>query len=163
MPLATEVKTSYEVVLRDLQAERDVVQQQLDNLHAQLKEINSGISTVSKRLHPDSPSSHSPLSFRPPNQKYANTSVRWAILDLLADSEAMTTAQIAETIKAGGVPTRASNFVNNVSAVLTTTMKEKHKEVQQLPDGRWELTDNGRNAIAHIRTNPKFRRGLSWS
>jgi len=89
--------------------------------------------------------------------------VRWAILDLLADSEAMTTAQIAETIKAGGVPTRASNFVNNVSAVLTTTMKEKHKEVQQLPDGRWELTDNGRNAIAHIRTNPKFRRGLSWS
>lgn len=75
------------------------------------------------------------------------------------DSEKpMSTAEIAERLKAGGVQTKAANFANNVSAVLSTTMKEQHKEVQQLPDGTWELTDNGESAIEHIRTTPKFRR-----
>ena len=84
-------------------------------------------------------------------------SVRWAILDLLAESEAKTTAEIAEALIAAGVQTRAANFANNVSAVLSSTMKEGHDEVQQLPDGKWQLTENGRSAIEHIRTTPRFQ------
>jgi len=84
-------------------------------------------------------------------------SVRWAVLDLLAESEPKTTAEIAEALIAAGVQTKAANFVNNVSAVLSTTMKEAHSEVQQLADGKWQLTENGRSAIEHIRTTPKFR------
>lgn len=158
MPLTSDLKPHYEAVLHDLQAEHQQVQQQVGSLQARLKELHNSISTLAKRLNPDAPpSSYSPAPSRPPNQKYANMSVRWAILDLLADSQkAMTTAEIADALLAAGVQTRAANFANNVSAVLSTTMREDHNEVQQLPDGKWELTEKGKEAIEYIRTTPKF-------
>ena len=158
MPLTNEVKASYEVVVRDLEAERQKIQEQLGALQARLKELHNSISTLYKRINPDaSPSSQTPAPSRPPNQKYANMSVRWAILDLLVDSQkAMATAEIADALLVAGVQTRAANFANNVSAVLSTTMREEHNEVQQLPDGKWELTEKGKEAIEYIRTTSKF-------
>jgi hypothetical protein len=162
MTLTSDLKANYEAVLRDLEDNRQQVQQQLAVLQAELKQLHNSISTLSKRLNPDAPPR--PLAPpRPQNLKYANISVRWAILDLLNDSQAMATAEIAEALKSAGVQTRAANFANNVSAVLSTTMKE-HGEVQSLPDGKWELTENGKQAIGHIRTTPKFRRDCgTWS
>ena len=160
MPLTTELKSSYEAVLHDLEVERNEAQEQITSLQARLKELHNSISTLTRRLSPDvsvSPSSHSLTPSRLPNRRYASMSVRWAILDLLAESEPKTTAEIAEVLIAAGVQTKAANFANNVSAVLSTTMKEQHKEVQQLPDGKWQLTENGRSAIEHIRTTPRFQ------
>jgi hypothetical protein len=71
----------------------------------------------------------------------------------------MATAPLADALKAAGVQSKAAIFANNVSAVLSTTMKEAN-EVQQLPDGRWELTETGIGKIEHIRATPKFRRGI---
>ncbi len=163
MAPTVELKASYEAVLRDLQTEQQQIQQQLGPLQARLKELHHTINTLSKRVSPDASLSRAPLPFRQPSLKYANMSVRWAILDLLNDSLAMTTPEIAETLKEKGVQTKAANFANNVSAVLSTTMKDKHKEVQQLPDGKWQLNENGKNAITHIRTLPKFRRSYTWA
>jgi hypothetical protein len=67
------------------------------------------------------------------------------------------TAEIAEALIAAGIQTKATNFANNVSAVLSATMKEQHAEVRQLPDGKWELTESGKSAIEHIRTTAKWR------
>ncbi|HLY97685.1 MAG TPA: hypothetical protein VKT33_01330 [Candidatus Angelobacter sp.] len=157
MPLNSETKTHIEAAIKHLADERDQKQQIVTALHTRIKELNSGIATLQSSLTPES--SAYPPSFAPRPLRYENISVRWAILDLLHDSEkAMTTSEIAESLKAAGVQTRAANFTNNVSAVLSTTMKEKHKEVQQLPDSRWELTENGIQAIEHIRTTSKFRR-----
>ena len=156
MPLSSELKAHYDAVLHDLESEKVEVQQQVGALQARLKELHTSILTLSKRLDPNTPLSPSSISSRPPNQKYSNISVRWAILDLLNDSPAMATAEIADTLLKSGIQTRATNFANNVSAVLTTTMKEEHQEVQQLPDGKWELTDKGKDAIEYIRTTSKF-------
>ena len=162
MPLSTELKASFEAVLRALEAERDEAQQQVASLQSRLKELHNSISTLSKRVNPDAPTPTPPSLTLPrqPSRHYAFLSVRWAILDLLAESEPKTTAEIADALIAAGVQTKAANFANNVSAVLSTTMKEQHKEVQQLEDGRWELTKDGRSAIEHIRTTPKFQRGI---
>jgi hypothetical protein len=160
MPLTPELRASYEAVVRDQELERDEVQQQVSAGQARLKELHNSISTLLKRINPDTatiPQSNSVTPSRPPSRKYTFMSVRWAILDLLAESEPKTTAEIAEALIAAGVQTKAANFVNNVSAVLSTTMKEAHAEVQQLPDSRWQLTENGRSAIEHIRSSPKFR------
>lgn len=161
MSLNADVKASYEVVLCDLEAEKQQVQQQLVPLQARLKELHNSIVTLSKKLSPEAPLFRFPTPIRPSSQKYANISVRWAILDLLNDTSSMSTAEIAEALREKGVRTKAANFANNVSAVLTTTMKERHKEVEQLPDGKWQLNVNGKNAIEHIRTTPKFRRGCA--
>ena len=159
MPLSPESKAAHEIVLRDLEEERNEALQQVVAFNNRVKEINQSISTLRRRLNPDGVSSSllSPIPSRLPGKKYAFMSVRWAILDLLAESEPKTTAEIAEALIAAGVQTKAANFANNVSAVLSTTMKEQHNEVQQLQEGKWELTENGKSAIEHIRTTPKFQ------
>jgi len=161
MSLNPELKASYEIVLQDLESERQQVQGQLGPLQARLKELHHSIRTLSDKLYPDTPFLfRSPTPIRPPSLKYASISVRWAILDLLSGTPPMTTAEIAEMLKTKGVRTKATNFVNNVSSVLSTTMKE-HAEVQQLTDGKWQLSDTGKSAIDHIRTTPRFQRGCA--
>jgi hypothetical protein len=74
----------------------------------------------------------------------------------------MTTADIADTLKSEGVVTKATNFTNNISAVLSSTMKGVKGEVAQTSDGKWELTERGRNSIAYVRTSAEFRRRCPW-
>jgi len=159
MALPVEMKTQYEMVILDLETEAKQVKEQLAAMQAKLRELQNSITTLRNRLHPDTPYTPSNnLSPRFQNQKYANISVRWAILDLLKDSSvAMNTAEIAETLKASGIQSRAANFLNNVSAVLSSTMQREHNEVRQVNDGKWELTERGKNAIDHIRSTPKFQ------
>lgn len=157
MPLDNDSKGHVDAVLQLLEAEKEQVQKQVAAGQARLQELHASILTV-KSLNSSAQSLQS-FSSRPQHLKYAYISVHWAILDLLHDSGTMFTAAIADALKAAGVRTRAANFVNNVSAVLSTTMKE-HNEVQLLPDGRWELTETGIEKIEHIRTTPKFRRGI---
>jgi hypothetical protein len=159
MPLSNEEKSAFEIVLHNFELERQAIQQQLSALQSRLKVVNGGILAVSNRLNPDSPSSNQIQFLRPPGDKYATVSHRWAILDLLNDSPAMTTAEIAETLSAAGSRTKSKDFVSTVSAVLSSNMKE---EVRQLSDGKWELTATGREAIEYIRTTPKFRGAMSW-
>jgi hypothetical protein len=162
MPLADEMKAHLQAVIEHLLSERYQTQQQINAGVSHIKEINHSIVTLQKSLNSDaSPSRYVSAPLRPPHLKYSNVSVRWAILDLLHD-KAMTTPELADALKAAGVESKAANFANNVSAVLSTTMKEA-KEVQQLPDGRWELTATGIEKIEHIRTTPKFRRGCGLS
>src|ERR1019366_4503091 len=119
MPLSNELKASYEAVIRDLQCEGAEIQQQVTPLQARLKEIHNSLATLARRINPDAPS-NSIASPRPAQLRYVNMSVRWAILDLLNDSQkAMTTPEIADALKAAGIQTRAANFANNVSAVLS--------------------------------------------
>src|SRR5438874_2293135 len=109
MPLPNDVRTSYEVVLRDLESERTDVQQQLAGLQSRLKDLHNSISTLTKRLDQDDAFPSRPqIVSRPPKDKYAHMSVRWAILDLLNDSAAMTTSEIAEALLAAGVQTKAA-------------------------------------------------------
>jgi hypothetical protein len=156
MPLSSDLKASYEAVLQDLESQRADVQHQVGELQKRLHDLNHSIGTISKSLTPETSSSPLLIS-RPANHKYANTSVRWAILDLLSDSEPKTTAEIADALLTGGIPTKAANFANNVSAVLSNTMKESRKDVEQLPDGKWKLTDSGHATIEHIRSRRESR------
>jgi hypothetical protein len=163
MPLTTEQRAGVEFVVRQLEAQRQQKQQlisdhqsQINDLNSQVRDLNTSIATVSRTLDPDT-TSKPHVSSR--SDKYASLSVRWAILDLLSNSPAMSTAEISDALIAAGIESRAANFANNVSAVLSTSMKERHDEVRQLGDGKWELTETGRRAIEHIRTLPKFRLG----
>ena len=158
MPLSNDKKTQYETVLHDLEEERRQKQEQIAALNTDVRDLNASINTLSKRINPDAPEPYPSTPIRPA-LKYANTSVRWAILDLLHDSDPMATGEIADALKAGGIRTDAQNFENNVSAVLTTTMKQSG-EAAQVAD-KWALTERGKQKIEHIRTTPRYRRALS--
>jgi NurA-like 5'-3' nuclease len=156
----SELKNHYDAVLRDLQSERTRVHSELGNLQRKIKELDFNIATLARRVDPTVvQQSFQNLS---PETKYAHISVRWAILDLLHDASGpMATADIADALKKAGVKTRAANFTNNVSAVLSTTMKGD--EEVEVADGKWKLTEKGWSAIRHIRSSPKFRRSCPWA
>jgi hypothetical protein len=152
----TQSKTAYEAAYHCLEAERLQIMRELAPLNARLKDVLGTQASLLKRINPDA-SSQPRISSRP-NQKYARVSVRWAILDLLNQfPNGMSTSEIAEALKAGGIQSEAANFANNVSAVLSTAMKAK-QEVLPLPDGKWKLSLIGESAIAHIQTTEKFLR-----
>jgi len=154
--LTQEQRASLEIARQILESQRQQTQEQISRLNSDIREFNTSIDRITKTLEPD-PTSAPPTSTRPTSDKYAFMSVRWAILDLLSSSKPMNTAEIADALSASGVRTKAANFANNVSAVLSTNMKEQHDEVRQLPGGLWELTENGKRAIEHIRVTSKFR------
>jgi hypothetical protein len=165
MQQANETKAVLESALRVYEAERIEIMQQIAVLHARLKDVQSTQASLRKRIDGDAPSR---LILPPRSQvlKYTRLSVRWAILDLLNGSEGMTTSEIADALQKGGIQTRATNFANNVSSVLTTTMLKDHHEVEQLTDGtaRWKLTMNGVSAISYLKTTEKFQRACgSWN
>ncbi len=159
MPVDAQTKAAYESAYRGYEAERLEIIKELAALNARLKEVQATQSSLRRRIDPDTASNPSSISLRPSSEKYARISTRWAILDLLNQSpEGMSTSEIAEALKAGGIQTEAVNFANNVSAVLSTSMKTAKNEVESLPDGRWKLTPKGEAAIAHIHTTPRFLR-----
>ena len=88
--------------------------------------------------------------------RFANISVRWAVLWHLAEDVQgfEKTGEIASALRAGGYRTEATNFGNMVSAVLST-MKGK-QEVESSDDG-YCLTDSGRQTWALIKQGTKFR------
>lgn len=161
MGLTNEQRIQFEGVQQVLELERADLQQVIAEAQKKLVGVCQSLSTISSYLNTDTPliSSSKPA---PANQRYANMSVHWAILDLLLESQRpMTTAEIADALLARGVRTRAVNFANNVSAVLGTTLRDTHKEVEQLPDNKWALTERGKSKIEYIRTHPKFRAAIS--
>lgn len=157
-------KAQFEGVVEHLEHEREEIHREVAGLQRKLRDLDNAIATLRQRIDPAYKPSVTPVESRyPADQRYAFISVHWAILHLLSEAKApMTTAEIAEALTAAGVKTRAANFANNCSAVLTANMRIRGDEEVESIDGAWRLTEKGRNKIAHIVTSPKFRKGCPW-
>jgi hypothetical protein len=139
----------YRAVLDDLQSQRN-------ELQYRIKEIDTAITSL-HRLIPEAARNEFPTPAMPsvpsavvPHGKYAGMSVRWAILNLLAEDATapMTTGDIAEALLKGGIQTSGKSFSGNVSAVLSG-MNHDRKEVFSNATG-WVVTETGKSAWAHI-------------
>ncbi len=174
MAISPELKIQYEAVLKALEVDREDARREIATLQKKLREHDSAIITIRQKIDPSTtrpvvvqsfPNDHARQDQRyQPQYKYALISVRWAILHLLSEaSRPMSTADIAEALKSAGVQTKAANFSNNVSAMLSTTMREKDHEEVEAVDGKWRLTAVGRNKIAHIVTTAEFIKRCPWA
>jgi hypothetical protein len=166
LELSPELRTSYEHVLKDLEEKRVVVQAELAVRQKRLRDLHEKIAGLYREIGVLVPSpaltERRVVPFQP-EQKYAMISVHWAILHLLSEAkQPMTTAEIAEALAAAGVKTKAANFVNNVSSMLSTTLRPKGEEEVEASDGRWRLTETGRNKTAFIVASSKFRLACPW-
>jgi hypothetical protein len=153
--VAENLKKNYDEVLKDLHARRS-------DLTRQLSDLDQLIASINKILIPEFSATQSPtLPFPNPTLKsisnstrYSHMSVRWAILWLLNDApEPMSTAEITEALKSGGIQTQATNFTNNVSAVLSS-MKGTREELDiDMLDGKWRINQKGKDVWGHIVSN----------
>lgn len=166
MALSPELKAAYELVLKDLESEKTQVRTEVAALQRRLRELDQSVTTHRRKLGLQPETSFAVVQGTLPlplDQKYAFISVHWAILHLLSEASGpMTTAEIADALMKAGVKTRAANFVNNVSAVLSANMRPKGEEEVELLEGKWRLTEVGRSKIAFIVASPKFRRSCPW-
>jgi hypothetical protein len=93
-----------------------------------------------------------------PGRRFSVMSVRWAILILLDEAKSpMSQAELTEALESEGIraKSKATNFGNNVSAVLSN-MKSPRNEIEVV-EGKYEITEKGRSAIHHI----KITRGIA--
>jgi hypothetical protein len=137
------IRPHYIAVLEHQKKQRDEKHAQIAKLSAELKEHHNTIASIACFLYGENSviAVAATKVARPP--KYANVSVRWAILDLLCSSPPLTPLEITEVLKREGaaVTSKAAHFSNNVSAVLSSSMK-RNGEVQKV-NHKWELTKQG--------------------
>lgn len=102
----------------------------------------------------------SPLTSLPPvpaHLRYANISVRLAVLSLMAEHapEPLRTAEIVEALIAGGARQGGQNYSSNVSAVVSDMTKKKGE--LSVEDGKYTITDHGRDVWAGIKRSPTYK------
>lgn len=140
----------YEAVLHDLETRRAKCQKELADIEQAIRGIRSLTA------------SQAPLFAGTPQQdestKYAGISVRWAILNLLAEDAMapMTTGAIAEALQRGGISSNAKTFASNVSAILSDMSKQR-LEVEQAEGGGYQITPHGREVFQGIKLTPQYR------
>jgi hypothetical protein len=167
-----DLRAHYDAVIKDLFARRSEHQRAIGIHQRAVAELDQLIAGMSKNYEEPVPGEASATTSKPLSDnkraasfrtsqppRFATISVRWAILYLLDENESLSTSEIADALQAGGIRSKASNFNNNVSAVLSN-MKTGRDEVDQIGD-KWTITETGRSAINHIRAN--FRARRSWN
>jgi hypothetical protein len=150
----------YEAVLVDLRERRTGYVNAIKELDAmiegmtrQLEALKTG-RPISANFKPVTASDKNSADETPP---YANMSVRWAVLKLLASADRpIGTGDIAKALEAGGVESKGQRFSSIVSAVLSD-MKSKKGEVESAEDGYYRLTNQGREAWEHIEKSARYR------
>ena len=161
----------YAAVLSDLRERRAALEAEIRELDAALAGIQrvmgaepaiSAATIHRPRPYPDpQPSVPSAADQNAPHKRFANISVRWAVLWHLAEFAPgfQKTGEIARAILAGGYNTSAEKFPNMVSAVLSA-MKTKG-EVETDDAGGYQLTEDGKRTWNLIRQGNKFRLSTS--
>ncbi|MEK7994252.1 MAG: hypothetical protein AAB403_10650 [Planctomycetota bacterium] len=146
-----QMKEHYAAVLRDLEVRRAQCQRELTELEQIIGGIRKQLSV------PISVGSSLPNVAG----KFANMSVRWAILNLLAEESTapMTTPAVADALRLGGISSDGKNFNSNVSAVLSTMANER-KEVESTEHG-YVITQHGRQVWESIKASPKWQNRAS--
>jgi hypothetical protein len=149
----------YRAVLNDLQSQRNLYQ-------FKIQEIDNAISSLHRLIPEDAkdelpaPAMVNPSAAVVVRGKYAGMSVRWAILNLLAEdaNHPMSTGEIAVALQQGGITSSGKNFAGNVSAVLSDMSRTRGEAVSN--DDGWVITEIGKSAWAHIsarrQANPQY-------
>jgi hypothetical protein len=147
---------TYQRTLQDLQSRRSNCLEELQKLDSAITALSATMSATAL-IAPAPPPP--PVHIAKPSdwkRRFANISVRWAVLKLFAEhlpigmgiETAMTSAEVSASLLEGGND-KASKA--NVSAVISDMVNQR-KELVATENGGYALTDNGRaawSAIAH--------------
>ena len=129
----------YRAVLDDLQKQRNEFQFKIQEIDTAMSSLHRLIPASAKDELPTPSMPNLPVA-QVATGKYSGMSVRWAVLNLLAEdaTASMTTGEIAEALIRGGIVSQGKSFSGNVSAVLSG-MNHDRKEVVSDGNGGWTL------------------------
>ena len=154
----------YRAVLEDLQRQRNVFRLKINEVDQAIASLHRLIpEDVKPEFQPLAPVNGSAKPQAGQTNRYSGMSVRWAILYLLSEVAIgpMGTGEVATVLREGGITSTAKNFAGNVSAILSVMANEK-KEARAV-DGKWEISETGKQAWAHIRVKRESQQQLAIS
>ena len=138
MTLTNEMKKHYQIILKSHITNLAKHEHEFLKHKTVIQELKLVIINLSKTLKINPPIGSLP---------YENMSIRQAILYFLNETnQPLSAPDIAKALIQGGIHTKALNFANNISAVISN-MKRHRKEVD-IEDGKWFITNIGREKIA---------------
>lgn len=139
----------YHAVLEDLEKQRN-------EYLFKVREVEIAISSLRKLMPEEVRAVAAAVEIARPaplirSQKFANMSVRWAILYFLSEDATgpISTGAIAEALVAGGITSASKNFAGNVSAILSDMNHNKNEVIST--DSGWVISDKGKSAWIHIK------------
>ena len=158
MTLTDSMKAHYETVLSDLTTRRSDHHREVAVHQKAIREVDPMIAAIARILGiqaaPPRTTPPRPQTSDSNDHRYVNVGTRWAILDILDRADdPLSISGIADALLTGGMRTNATNFKNNVSAVLSNMKSQRHEA--DVSDGVWKITETGQSVIAHIRTSHK--------
>lgn len=163
-----DLHVHYDAVLGAERAERERIRAEISSLNQQLKQKDAVIAALAASLNVADGNTRTPVKAQPASSigvaveslPYAGISVRWAILNMMSEhqpaGQLLGTAELAEKLVAGGVRSGAGNFAANVSAVVSDMVKNR-EELEPADDGKYRLTQKGRETWMTIRTSRRYR------
>jgi len=159
----SEMNEHYAVVLADLQTRRAKLAVEIQQIDAAISGLRTLIGQSAEVAPGFSPRSSLPQQMHGASldsTRFSNVSVRWGVLWYLAEFAEgyVKTATIADALLRGGYKSKAAQFPNLVSAVLSN-MKTKEEVEANSDDGAtgYQLTEKGRQTWTAIRQGHKFR------
>ena len=145
---------------KQLETERQRIDAKLEASRTIIARIQEKLLAYEESIAGKTMSLFSPSAPLPERLKYAGMSVRWAILNLMADGGVgeLTTPLMAEALTAGGVSTKSQNFNANVSAVVSEMRQRREPELEPgVAEGTFRITGHGREVWESIKHTPKYR------
>jgi hypothetical protein len=146
---------------KQLEIEKQRIEAKIETVRASIARIVAKLTTyeeaiAAKPMNLFSPPSPSAV---PERLKYAGMSVRWAILNLMADGgvDQLGTTNMAAALLAGGVRSNGQNFNANVSAVVSEMHRQKNELAPGDTDGTYRITPHGREVWESIKHTAQYR------
>jgi hypothetical protein len=128
------METDFRRVLRDMRAEERRLEEELTVLRRSIP----GIELMVSRMPPEANAA---------SLKYAQMGTKEATLHLLTESgNSLTAVDVAESLLAGGIRTRATDFYGSVSSTLSNLKSEGL--VDRVED-RWKIKPAGDSVPTH--------------
>jgi hypothetical protein len=157
--MSIDLAAHYRAVLDDLRKRRNALATEIAQLDASIATIGRQAKGVLKSplLPIPEPADEQRSVGNEGPGRFANMSVRWATLWVLAEARpaARKTAEVAQALLEGGYKTSmGERFGNSVSAVLSA-MKSKG-EIEVVVDA-YRITPTGQSAWDHIKTTDRFK------
>jgi len=155
------VLAAEETEAKQLESEKQRIEAKLEVVHASIARILAKLSAYEEAIAPKTINLFAAPLVVPERLKYAGMSVRWGILNLMADSgvDQLGTTNIADALIAGGVRSNGQNFNANVSAVVSEMHRKKNELEPGDADGTYRITQHGREVWESIKHTPQYRFG----
>jgi dsDNA-specific endonuclease/ATPase MutS2 len=135
-----EMKEHYEAVLQDIDKQERMLESQLAKIRAARPALLALLEDVESKENKVTP-------FFSAAVKYSTMGTKEAVLDVLSESsQPLTSGDIAQKLRDGGIRTQSTDFVSVINSTLASLKKMIPQKAERLDDG-WIIAKSENQSV----------------